>query len=130
MSDQKPDDLTRKLAAQAGVNIEPDPIPNDSPSMHDLVAEDLRKRKEFGLKKYGTPLQAWNGRDALLDAYDEILDLAVYIKQCIEERKKTHPYTDTKIHEMLEAYHEGVGSSGGDQKDVRHSREWRGSSGF
>lgn len=62
------------------------PTATQGPSMHDLVAADLAKRKAFGLAKYGTLLQAGNGRDALHDAYEECLDLAVYLRQAIEER--------------------------------------------
>lgn len=69
------------------VNGEPPPIHNDGPSMHDLVVEDMRRRKEMGLRKYGTILQAGNGRNALQDAYEEVLDLAVYLRQRIEEDK-------------------------------------------
>jgi hypothetical protein len=38
------------------------------------------------LQRYGTLLQAGNGRDALVDAYQECLDLACYLRQAIEER--------------------------------------------
>lgn len=62
------------------------PAVTDGPSMHDLVVADMLKRKVFGLGKYGTLLQAGNGRDALKDAYEEVLDLAVYLRQAIEER--------------------------------------------
>lgn len=86
MSNEKPDEAVRDLAAQVGLTVQPDPIPNESPSMHDLVAADLQTRKEFGLRKYGTILQAGNGRNPLLDAYDEVLDHAVYIKQALIER--------------------------------------------
>jgi hypothetical protein len=65
---------------------QPVPVKTDGPSMHDLVVEDMRARKEFGVRKYGTLLQAHNGRDALRDAYDEVLDLIVYLRQVIEER--------------------------------------------
>lgn len=68
-------------------NQQPNPTPNEGPSMHDLVCEDMQRRKEFGLKKYGSLLQANNGRDALKDAYEESLDLCVYLKQFIEERE-------------------------------------------
>lgn len=64
---------------------EPSPIANDAPSIHDLVIKDMEDRKQFGLKKYGTLLQAGNGRRGLLDAYQEALDLVVYLRQCIEE---------------------------------------------
>ena len=46
----------------------------------------MLKRDAVGRAKYGVPLQAHNGRDALQDAYEEVLDLAVYLRQAIEER--------------------------------------------
>jgi hypothetical protein len=67
---------------------EPPPIPNNKPSIHDLVIEDMHSRKEMGLKKYGTILQADNGRNALKDAYEEVLDLAMYLKQKLEEERE------------------------------------------
>lgn len=66
---------------------EPDPIANENPSIHDLVIQDLEDRKQFGLEKYGTTLQAGNGRRGLVDAYAEILDLVVYLRQHLEENK-------------------------------------------
>ena len=51
----------------------------------DLVAKDLVDRASVGKVKYGKYLQAGNGRDALLDAYQEVLDLAMYLRQKIEE---------------------------------------------
>lgn len=44
---------------------------------------------DHGIAKYGTPVQAFNGRSALWDAYEEVLDLAVYLKQRLEEEKAT-----------------------------------------
>lgn len=76
------------------------PVPNDRPHIHDLVAEDLiglgtssaermatalLQRKQVGIARYGTPLQAGNGRDAVRDAIEEVLDLPVYLRQAIEE---------------------------------------------
>lgn len=66
---------------------EPDPKVNNSPSIHDLVIEDMKSRKAMGLEKYGTVLQANNGRNALKDAYEEVLDLACYLKQKLEENE-------------------------------------------
>ncbi len=62
------------------------PVPNNGPHITDLVCVDLRYRKELGIRKYGTPLQANNGRDALFDAYEEALDLCQYLKQALLER--------------------------------------------
>lgn len=64
------------------------PVHNDNPFIHDLVAEDLMERKEHGSRKYGTPLQANNGRSMLQDAYEESLDLCVYLKGRLEEERK------------------------------------------
>lgn len=66
---------------------EPEPVKNHNPSIHDLVIEDMASRKAMGLDKYGTILQADNGRNALKDAYEEVLDLACYLKQALEERE-------------------------------------------
>jgi hypothetical protein len=54
----------------------------------DLVIADLNARREAGTRKYGTPLRSNNGRDALVDAYQEALDLCMYLRQEIEDRKK------------------------------------------
>lgn len=70
----------------AAVIPQPAPKKNESPSIHDLVIEDMAARKAFGLKKYGTILQANNGRDQLMDAYQEALDLCVYLRAAISER--------------------------------------------
>ena len=59
---------------------------NDNEAIQNLVIVDIEKRREVGTKRYGTPLQAFNGRDALRDAYEEALDLAIYLKQCLVER--------------------------------------------
>ena len=44
------------------------------------VFADMKARDDFGRAKYGTPLQVGNGRDHLADAYQEALDMAVYLK--------------------------------------------------
>lgn len=68
-------------------NPEPTPQNPDLPIIHDLVSEDIYKRLEKGLATYkGIPLQPHNGRDALLDAYEEALDLACYLRQALFER--------------------------------------------
>ena len=79
---------------------QPLPIPNDGPGMHDLVIADWREkdgtiwpsiiremeaRRDVGLERYGQPLQANNGRVALRDLIEELLDAAVYARQVHEE---------------------------------------------
>ena len=65
---------------------EPDPVKNNHPAVWDLVKKDMAERDAIGEQKYGTRLQPHNGRDALVDAYQEVLDLAVYLRQAIYER--------------------------------------------
>ena len=72
-------DLTR-------VSEQPEPTPNDKSAVWDLVIDDMTARDGEGRRKYGTPLQPFNGRDALVDAYQEALDLCVYLRQAIYER--------------------------------------------
>jgi hypothetical protein len=62
------------------------PTPNNRPSVQSLVRADLDEREQVGIQRYGTPLQAFNGRDALRDAYEEALDLACYLRQAMAER--------------------------------------------
>jgi hypothetical protein len=62
------------------------PIKNDRPAIQDLVIADIEARKAVGFERYGTLLQPFNGRDALMDAYQEALDLCQYLRQAIEER--------------------------------------------
>lgn len=60
---------------------EPPPSGGYGPSIHDLVIADIEQRKAFGLAKYGTILQVGDGRRSLVDAYQEALGLAVYLRQ-------------------------------------------------
>lgn len=53
-----------------------------------MVLADLTNRALEGKEKYGEPLKAHNGRNALWDAYQEALDLAMYLRQAIEEQSK------------------------------------------
>lgn len=66
---------------------QPPPIPTPGKPIWELVVADMQERDRVGRARYGTPLQAHNGRDALVDAYQEALDLVVYLRQAIEERE-------------------------------------------
>lgn len=67
---------------------QPEPIKNENPHIVDLVIEDMKERKELGIRRYGTALQAFNGREALQDLYEELQDACIYIKQVLEEKDK------------------------------------------
>jgi hypothetical protein len=63
----------------------------NSKDIADLVIGDIKKRKAFGRKKYGVPLRANNGRNALQDAYEESQDMTLYLKQkLVEEEQSEH----------------------------------------
>ena len=66
-------------------DTQPMPKPADGPIMHELVIADLQSRLEVGVKRYGQPLRAFNGRDPLQDLYEELLDACVYLRQLMEE---------------------------------------------
>jgi hypothetical protein len=46
---------------------------------HSHVIDDMRARDRMGRERYGVPLTADNGRNHLVDAYQEALDLLVYL---------------------------------------------------
>lgn len=71
-----------------GVNDQPAPTPSDAASAHDLVIADVQQRKDHGLREYGTPLQAGNGRDHLRDFYEEQLDGVAYLRAHLDERDR------------------------------------------
>jgi len=68
--------------------MQPMPIINKKPILQEMVIEDMAKRLELGIERYGTGLQADNGRDMLQDAYEEALDLCVYLRGIMYERDK------------------------------------------
>lgn len=74
---------------------EPMPVrPAGGRSIWDMVIEDMRGRDEFGAAKYGGPLVANDGRRSLVDAYQEALDLAVYLKKAIVEAERSALQSD------------------------------------
>ena len=80
---------------------QPDPTPNNHPAAWDLVLgdvagmvphvamtalrADMQARDQLGEERYRTRLQPHNGRDSLLDAYHEALDLCVYLRVVLFE---------------------------------------------
>jgi hypothetical protein len=64
------------------------PVKNNAPAVWDLVVADMQARDKVGFERYGTRLQAFNQRNAPVDAYQELLDLTVYLRQWIAEREE------------------------------------------
>lgn len=73
----------------ADLNAEqPPPGPCSGPDCWELVLADMAERRRIGIARYGVPVRPDNGRDALVDAYQEALDLCVYLRQAIEQRDR------------------------------------------
>ena len=86
-----PELMTDKYKFEPFVSVEdaattkqPAPKGSGSPILG-MVLADLTNRALEGKEKYGEPLLAHNGRNPLWDAYQEALDLAMYLRQAIEE---------------------------------------------
>lgn len=71
-------DYRREVARGNVVNDMNDPI--DA-----LVIADMAERDRLGRARYGVPLTTGNGRDHLVDAYQEQSDFAVYLRAWLEE---------------------------------------------
>lgn len=63
------------------------PQANQRAIVQDLVVADIEDRKAHGIRKYGIALQAGNGRSMLRDAYEEALDLAIYLRGLLAEER-------------------------------------------
>lgn len=74
--------------ARARTGEQPAPVSNSNRPTWELVKEDIDARDKVGRQRYGTPLQPGNGRDNLRDAYEEALDLVVYLRTEMAEREQ------------------------------------------
>lgn len=69
---------------------------------YDLLIHDLENRVDMGKEKYGTVLKSHNGRDALLDSYEELQDALFYLKQVdIEDNAGLKPEEKNIIPDMI-----------------------------
>lgn len=91
---------------------QPNPTPNNHPSVTDEVIKDLRERERIGVEKYKTTLQIDNGRDSLQDSFEEALDLSQYLKQTMMNR-------DLCLKEMEELIRKNVYGSDAEDKEVK-----------
>lgn len=56
----------------------------------ELVVKDLEERADYGMQQYGVPLLRDSRKaDALQEAYEEALDLCIYLR--LELARRTHP---------------------------------------
>lgn len=75
---------TPSRAGRVG-DSQPLPTSNDSPDIQSMVIADIVERRRLGISRYGVALQPHNGRNALLDLYEELIDAAMYCKQRLVE---------------------------------------------
>jgi hypothetical protein len=65
---------------------QPEPTPISTPDAQSVtraVMADLAEREKHGIAKYGTTLQTFNGRNALVDLYQELIDATQYCRQLL-----------------------------------------------
>lgn len=62
------------------------------------MARAVNRRRAYGINKYGKPLQTQNGRDWLLDAWEEAMDLYCYAVQGMLETAEGVPGHVNVVH--------------------------------
>lgn len=67
--------------------------------IYQMVLHDVITRSEFGARKYGHALHVSANVDFLVNAYQEVLDLLIYLRAEIEKRKRI----EAKTAEILDA---------------------------
>ena len=68
------------------------PEQGDGSEIYQMVLHDIITRSEFGARKYGHPLRTTADVDYLVNAYQELLDLLIYLRGEIHRRDtKKHP---------------------------------------
>lgn len=85
------------------------PLPkanNPHPAVHDLLVADIQARDKYGQGKYGQRLRPFNGRNSLRDAYEEVIDLAVYLRVLIYENEHAYLVDGIKLNikKIFEGY--------------------------
>ena len=68
-------------------NAPPPTRSDESQDVEPLLLALIKARMAFGAKKYGTKLCSHNGRDAMMDALQESIDLNQYLVQLLMEQQ-------------------------------------------
>lgn len=86
------------------IKEQPPPISSPEPkeggesgSVWAMVLRDMSERERIGIEKYGLPVLWNNGRDHIVDAYQEALDKIVYLRAEILKRQ----YVKDALNEVL-----------------------------
>lgn len=91
----------------------PEPAPKGTGrEITPLVIRDLEIRSKMGKEKYGETLRAYNGRNPLVDLYQELMDAVQYVRQVIEEMgaitSRTELPPNTTARQFLAAQNEKI----------------------
>lgn len=78
------------------------------PDILDCVIADAKARDQIGRERYGCPLQPGNGRDSIRDAYEEAMDLAVYLKNAAIEAESRGPGSSPGMGAYQAKFEKGV----------------------
>lgn len=80
-------------------------LPSGDVSLEDdqsLLIQDIEWRRQVGIARYGQGHRPFNGRDTLLDAYEELLDLLVYTRSL---RRMSEATREELIKAVAKAFH-------------------------
>jgi hypothetical protein len=70
-----------------GALVQAPPAPRQGmPSAAEMLLQDMQERIRSGVERFGEHLQIHNGRNTLIDAYHEALDLAAFMRKKIAEQ--------------------------------------------
>ena len=78
MSDEVTHPATEYTGPASAVQLPPEQ--GEGAEIYRLVVADMVERAEFGARKYGHALRTTAGVDFLVNAYQEALDLCVYLR--------------------------------------------------
>lgn len=82
------EEFTKRVCKWAWLMGEADATTGDKATGTEArVCEDIASRQKLGLKKYGTTVESnpLNLREWVNHAYEEALDMAIYLRRAIEE---------------------------------------------
>lgn len=60
-------------------------------NVQEVLSKALLERMQYGIDKYGSPLETFNGRDPVRDVWEELLDALTYMTQVRLERGDVLP---------------------------------------
>jgi hypothetical protein len=63
-------------------------------NVQEVLSKALLERMQYGIDKYGSPLETFNGRDPVRDVWEELLDALTYMTQVRLERGDVLPGMD------------------------------------